>query len=114
MDEYKNMKKTIRRCVTVYTRFILMVMMVGSLASCKPKPSTVLLDTSCEPPCWHDITPGKSTKKDVISILSKIPEVDPNSVEDTAFTTWGIHDHIIWHFDSSTGDSLGEIYLKKD
>ena len=56
---------------------------------------------------------GKSIKKDVISILPTIPEVDPNSIEDTAFTTWGIHDHIIWHFDSRAGDSLGEIYFKE-
>ena len=106
------MKNTNRRCVTVWMRFFLIVMMVGSLASCKPKPSIVLLDTSCEPPCWHDITPGMSTKKDVIAILPKIPEVAPNSVEDTAITTGGIHDHIKWRFDSGSGDFGGTTFFK--
>jgi len=106
------MKNTIRRCVTMYVRFFLIVITIGPMASCKPKPSTVLLDTSCEPPCWHDITPGKSTKNDVISILPKIPEVDPNSVEDTAITTGGILDYLTWRFDSSAGDSYGTIFFK--
>jgi hypothetical protein len=71
----------------------------------------VLLDTSCEPPCWHDIIPGKSTKEDVISILPKIPEVDPNSISDVNISSYGTSGHIKWGFDSKAGDYGGITYF---
>jgi hypothetical protein len=105
------MKNAICWCVTVLLRSLLILVIGGSLASCKPKPSTVLHDTSCEPPCWHNIIPGKSTKTDVLLLLPNIPEVDPNSIEDTAITTGGVYSHIKWQFASGGGD-FGIIYFE--
>lgn len=106
------MNNKIIMCITVLFRCLLIIVIGEVLASCKPRPSTVLQDISCEPPCWYGITPGKSTKDDVKLLLPKITEIDPNSIEDTDITTGGTYDHIKWRFDSGDGDFGGVIYFR--
>lgn len=106
------MNNKIILCITVLFHCLLFIVIGGLLASCNPRPSTVLRDTSCDPPCWYGIIPGKSAKDDVKLLLQKIPDVDPNSIEDTAITTGGIYDHIKWRSDSGDGDFSGVIYFR--
>jgi hypothetical protein len=105
------MRNAICWCVTVLLRFLLILVIGGSLASCKPKPSTVLHDTSCEPPCWHNIIPGESTKNDVNSLIPEIPEIDLSSISEVSIKSYGTSDQIKWGFDSKAGDFGGIIYF---
>ena len=36
---------------------------------------TWFANASCQPPCWHNITPGVTTIDEAISILEKSPEI---------------------------------------
>lgn len=77
------------------------------LFSCAPKPSIVLADISCLPPCWKRIYPGKSTPLDVLSILQALPEVDQSSIRDESDTPL-VHS-ISWSFTDDVGDYGGRI-----
>lgn len=101
-----------KRCFLIFFRFSVFAFMAGLLTSCNEKSSTILLDTSCEPPCWHQIIPGSSTRDVVDSALPNIPEVDVNSIREAAITTGGIYNHIMWQFNEVSGDYSGAIYFQ--
>lgn len=44
-----------------------------------PNPSP-LDDTTCSPPCWENIVPGKSTEQDVLLMLPKVSNIDASSI----------------------------------
>jgi hypothetical protein len=71
----------------------------------------VLLDTSCNPPCWHQIIPGKSVESDVISILENVPEVNPELVSYYSSQYYGTTSHVKLAFDDDAGDIGGWIYF---
>lgn len=47
----------------------------------------------CKPPCWQNITPGLTTRDEVLSILENMPEVK---------ITYSTKDELGWDFDTST------------
>jgi hypothetical protein len=69
------------------TLLLLALLLLFFLAACRRSPyppregeSTVLLNPSA-PPCWYDICPGETTKNEAMSILTAIPEVSPDIVD---------------------------------
>jgi hypothetical protein len=76
------------------------------------KGSSIILDTSCEPPCWENITPGKTTRLEVNNILHEITWINNKSIKDySAFTE---NDSIKWKGTDDAGDDFGEILFKND
>jgi len=67
--------------------------------------STVITDTTCDPPCWHGIQPGQTTPWEAVSILE---EMGVGGMQQ-----WGESDEkseIAWMFHYPVGDSAGYIY----
>jgi hypothetical protein len=92
-------------------RFLLLSLI---LSDCGPKISTILEDKSCTPPCWHNIIPGLSTKKEVLANLRTLNEIDQQSIQD-AEAVWGkFSPKVYWQFIGSSGDKEGDIYFEND
>jgi hypothetical protein len=77
-------------------------------------PSTILEDTGCSPPCWNQITPGETTKQEVLNILPTLAEVETGSVEDAETLTGGFYNHVSWSFIEHTGDYSGQIFFQDE
>jgi hypothetical protein len=73
-----------------------------------PRPSALLQNTAGAPPCWHGICPGVTSRRDVLSVLESIPEVDKQSIK----TNPGVDSKgtIRWSYDTSVGDSSSYLY----
>lgn len=70
--------------------------------------SSVVTDTSCDPPCWHRIQPGQTTPWEAVDILLGLPGVASDSIRQ-----WGDDDQaseIAWKFTPPVRDSAGYIY----
>ncbi len=66
-------------------RFLSRMIYLGAfffLASCKihREQGSILLGSTCAPPCWYQITPGVSTIEDVKHTLGSILVIDPESI----------------------------------
>jgi hypothetical protein len=61
---------------------ILLLSMLVFLVGCqaKPAPSTILDTPVCKFPCWQNITPGITTKSDLLRILSSLEYADKASI----------------------------------
>jgi len=73
------------------------------LVACQPKlpANPTFFDSPvCQPPCWENITPGVTTKKDALTILSEIDSVD-QPVLDPNYPNTGFDDTI--HFSAYGG-----------
>lgn len=79
------------------------------LLGCKSIKANVIIDDSCPPPCWKEIEPGKTTKQEAVSILTKLAEVKQSSIN-----TWSIvnsNDSVQWKFLPRTGAKYGNIFI---
>jgi hypothetical protein len=82
------------------------------LIGCLPKVSGVIQDTSCFPPCWEGITPGKTTRDEALAIIKSLPDVNTDSIKPWSMVTG--NDSIKWDFSSLTGDRFGNIFFRND
>jgi hypothetical protein len=76
------------------------------ITSCSAQPSSVLRKETCVRPCWHNITPGRTSKPEVLAMMPTIPEVDSDSIKHYESDS---NDYIQWNFKSRTGDNYGVI-----
>ena len=76
------------------------------ITACSAQPSSVVRGETCERPCWHNITPGRSSKEEVLAIMPTIPEVDSESIKNYESNSY---DYIQWNFKPKTGDRFGRI-----
>lgn len=77
------------------------------------KPSVILTDSLCKPPCWYGIHPGQEGPANIYSKLSAIKEVDPDSLIIETNRDYEISD-IHWNFQSPAPDGTGAIYFSDD
>jgi len=76
--------------------------------------SILLDDTSCEPPCWENITPGVTNIEDALSNLEKI-----NGISEGPFFQEDI-DHVKekqkigWYFPTDIEESFGIIHFQNN
>jgi hypothetical protein len=73
------------------------------------KESSIILDTSCEPPCWQNIVPGITTSTEVYEVLHEITWINEDSIQNTSDGT--IFNCIKWLASNEAGDYSGRIYL---
>jgi hypothetical protein len=88
--------------------FLLICLLV---TSCSTQPSSVVREEICGRPCWHNITPGRSTKQEVLIMLPTIPEVDSDSIKQYDSDS---DDYIQWNFKPRTGDQYGRIEFQNN
>jgi len=65
------------------------------LVSCQShtRTSTLLADNLCKPPCWKAITPGQSTRQEVLAQLASLPEVKVDSITENHVNE---HQNNVW------------------
>lgn len=85
------------------------VIAISLLTSCGIHGYSVLQDVSCSPPCWKEITPGVTTEKEVIDILSHEPDIDPNSIRKFSHSPYY---RIHYKFNSYVEETGGNIFVK--
>lgn len=59
---------------------ILVFIMIFLITSCSGNGLAVLQDDTCKAPCWRNIEMGKTEVEQTIELLSRMPDVDPNSI----------------------------------
>jgi hypothetical protein len=98
----KKTKSTIVECI-----FYLMAVLV--INNCSTNSPSIIFSSTCKPPCWYEIEPGKTSEKDVISILNNISIVDANSIL-THGNKWLIFDDIVY-FTLQNKKISGEVFI---
>lgn len=90
----------------VLTLFICLVLSVPACQSKSPALPPVLSDNTCAPPCWGNISPGKTTEADVRKILQDISSVKKDSIFSRPYKEFN---GIYWKFsEDGDGDVLVE------
>lgn len=72
------------------------------VSACQSKPSEfppVFSDNTCEPPCWANINPGKTTETDVRNILRDMSSVKKDSIFSRSLEGF---DGIYWKFSNGS------------
>jgi hypothetical protein len=68
----------------LYALLILLSLIVGSCSTIQmrsPALPKIITASDCEPPCWYSITPGVTTKEEVITLLNANPIVKSDSIQ---------------------------------
>lgn len=98
--------------VIIKPYIILLLIILLVIAGCKPTIPSVIMNTSCLPPCWNGIEPGHTTQEEALSILKSLKEVKQNSIK-----IWSIvkeNDCIRWMFVSGSGEKYGDMFINND
>jgi hypothetical protein len=83
------------------------------LSSCnasQKKVSSIIIDKSCSPPCWENITPGSTTREEANTRLKEISYI--GSIKDSSIVS--DNDSKTWEGKSSAGDFSGDIFFDND
>jgi hypothetical protein len=92
----------------VHRRLIpLAVGIMLALAACSPSAGVGMLDTSCQAPCWHGITPGTTTIEDALEIIPQIPGVSARSI--AVRDEGGGREYVHWVMTTGTTDFFVEL-----
>lgn len=75
------------------------------------KKSSIVFDTTCQPPCWESIIPGKTTKSEALGILSIMEGVDLKTIKEYDQPYLNYDAHLIWGFKS---DEMGSLFFTDD
>ena len=105
------MKDLLKSILGISFIILLLVAGLGLLRNVSSQPSTILSDTSCQPPCWNTIQPGVTTSDEVYSILGEMEGV--GLVQENR-TMGGTLRSIFWYFTRPVEDISGEIYFQGD
>lgn len=86
---------------------LLIFLLTVACTSIAPKTS-ILNDSTCQAPCWNEITPGKTSKDEAIK---NIKNISKNSI-DIFSQPWKIFDeHIRFSFEANNALIQGEAYF---
>ncbi|GAP12468.1 hypothetical protein LARV_00203 [Longilinea arvoryzae] len=103
-------------CKTIAWIVLSIVVAAGALTGLNKilqKPSVILTSTQCDPTCWYGIHPGQEEPYAIYTALSKIKEVNPDSLiieNDRDDRISDIH----WNFQRPAPDGTGAIYFNDD
>lgn len=109
-------------------REILILCLLGftSITSCaieensNESRSSIIEKDECSPPCWKNITPGKTTRQEVVQILNDISWIDKDSIKSNISGNYGGFlagwdlDCIQWLGKLDSGDYSGRVCFYND
>jgi hypothetical protein len=81
------------------------------ISSCSKSSITILSAPTCSPPCWQNITPGKSSVEETKALLGDIALVDKNSIV-VRGKPWDIFDEVIYFKLRSRGITADIYFLE--
>lgn len=93
-------------------RILILMVLAVFLFSCKKSNqmiSSVIVDTSCFPPCWENITPGKTTIEETNTLLKSVQWINTDSIKNERI--WNDYESISWSGGRDAGDYSGDIYF---
>lgn len=91
-------------------RFIIASIVILLLPACQGTYSALVDDSTCDPPCWRDITPGVTNKDAAINIIQDMPDVDTDSLRNELTFQEDLSESLTWRF-TGTGEYSGGLYL---
>ena len=98
-----------------FFRPLVLIPLFSLLTACERGPSTILDNTSCEPPCWNQIRPGYTSTSEALTRLENLPTVSAQSIYvGDELVSFGMDKMIYWEFRSGVTESNGRIYILKD
>jgi hypothetical protein len=103
------MKKTNASRIIMLYEVLLSLLILLIICSCSKPSATILSDPTCSPPCWQNITPGKSTVEETRALLGNISLVDPDSIAIRG-KPWYIYSEI-FYFELRSKQVEGRIYF---
>jgi hypothetical protein len=107
----KDFLKTVAGIVLFIATVIGISTLVGII---NHKPSVILTNTACNPPCWAGIQPNRTNSSQVYEILDQLDGVNKDSITaDTAENNDKITE-IYWDFQRPVQDSAGHVYFEND
>lgn len=66
----------------------------------------------CEPPCWYNIVPGRSTSANVTQVLPSLTFIDPQSIKKQPYSEEGGSTFSWWY--TNPPGTYGQIQLRND
>jgi hypothetical protein len=75
------------------------------------KKASIIFSEECSAPCWRQITPGKTSKIDALSIIIRFPDIDTNDLHIDENTDTVFSNTIVFKL---TNEEIVRIYLIKD
>lgn len=92
---------------------MIFVLVVGAamelVRSMTRRPSVVVADDLCSPPCWNGITPGATSREEAYSILAATRGVEFGTIFDE--TRVARTAQFSWFFSPPIPDSTGRVYF---
>lgn len=73
-------------------------LLLAILVSCSRTPSVILEDNTCDVPCWRSIEVGKTTQKEAINIVAKMPDIQEDSIVQEKTYLPMMEDAVYWKF----------------
>jgi hypothetical protein len=78
----------------------LLIVLLFFVEACQKDGEKVILENPCSPPCWRQITPGKTNQDELVRILEDMPDVNQRSIQ--ILGPWNIFDsNIVVQLDSN-------------
>ena len=81
---------------------VLLLIIALMITSCAPKPSAALDDTSCQAPCWRNISMGMKDTE-VISLLNGMKDVEKNTISTGSILKSFWDEEVHWEFTGNHG-----------
>jgi len=80
----------------IYERIILLsplIILLFLLEACQKDGEKIILENPCLPPCWRNITPGKTEQEELVKILESMPDINKKTVH--VLGSWNNFDSVV-------------------
>jgi hypothetical protein len=104
------MKRLLQTAAGIMAFIIVAVALLAAAQAIMQRPSVILDEPSCAPPCWRGITPGVTTPDEAFSILVRMDGVEFMTL--TERMSGEEVRQLTWLFTSPAPDSTGRIYYQ--
>lgn len=90
-------------------KLLFLIVLISLTFACYTRTTTIVLDDTCAPPCWHNIVPGQSTREEALELLPTIPGVNPRTI--ITISDFQANNTIVWDSTTFMRDLGGRITL---
>jgi hypothetical protein len=107
------MKNLLKTLAALGVFFAVAVIGLTVMRNMSRKPSIILSNTECAPPCWAGIQPGQMNSAEVLGILNNLNGVNQESI----IPQYDKDDNLIrifWYFQRPVEDGTGTVFFDDD
>lgn len=107
------MKNFLKTILALGLFFVIAAIALTVVRSASRRPSLILTDKVCEPPCWNGIQPGDMNSAQVLGILNDMYGVNKDSI----IPQYDREDNLVrlfWYFQRPVEDGTGTVHFTDD